>query len=130
MKIVAFILLSVLLIASTLTTAQSVKRQNAPDEQAFAAFWQDFKTAIANDNKAAVASMTKLPFLFDGKELDSAGFVKNYDRIFDRAAKQCIARSKPIKDQGAYYSVFCGETIYGFAKHNGRYKFDSIGAND
>lgn len=101
----------------------------APQPKTFAAFWIKFKTALARKNKAAVASMTKLPFGFDRRELDRAAFIRRFDTIFDRATKRCFARQKPVKDTDSY-SLFCGENIYLFAKVGDEYKFTEIGVND
>lgn len=101
----------------------------APQPKTFAAFWLKFKTALAQNDKQAVASMTKLPFAFDRRELDRATFIRRFNIIFDREVKRCFAREKPVKDTDSY-ALFCGETIYLFAKVGDEYKFTEIGVND
>ena len=34
------------------------------DAKSFAPFWAQFKTAVANKNKEAIAAMTKFPFVY------------------------------------------------------------------
>jgi hypothetical protein len=96
----------------------------------FNTFWRAFKTAIARNNKQAIADMTKLPFMLDGKNEDRAGFLKQFNSLFTRKMKRCIATAKPLKE-GDYYEIFCGEQIFLFAKDtDGKFKFTEIGVND
>ncbi len=95
----------------------------------FTAFWIKFKAALARNDKAAVADMTKLPFMFGSKELDRAGFIKQYSSLFTPSVRRCFARAKPSQDQDAM-EIFCGEEIFLFAKVGGTYKFTEIGVND
>lgn len=98
-------------------------------DAAFDAFWLQFKAALSKHDKAAVASMTKLPFLFDSKQLNKEGFIGKYNVLFPASVEACIKKEKPIFDHDSY-SVFCGETIYMFAKVKGKYMFTEIGVND
>ncbi len=51
---------------------------NVKTDPAFNAFWIKFKSAVARNDKGGVADMTKLPFMLDSKDLDRAGFIKQY----------------------------------------------------
>ena len=95
----------------------------------FTAFWTKFKAAVARSDKAAVADMTKLPFLLDSKELDRAGFIKQYSSLFTPKMRRCFAQAKPSRDQDSM-EIFCGQQIFLFAKVGGVYKFTEIGVND
>jgi hypothetical protein len=97
--------------------------------QSFKTFWMKLKTAVAANDREAVASMTKLPFLFDNQDLNREGFIKRYDEIIDRKARRCFAREKPLREQESY-EIFCGQMIYYFSQDNGEWKFVSIGVND
>ena len=115
----------VILASLVLTNAQT----NATAET-FPAFWTKFKAAMARNDKEAIADVTKLPFLFDSKERDRAGFIQIYNRLFTRKIRQCIAKAKPEKE-GENYDVFCGELIFYFGKDtDGKYKFLEFGVND
>ena len=105
-------------------------KQREQTSRAFTSFWAEFKAAVAKNDRAAVASMTKLPFYFDEKELSRAEFIKSYNRIFDQKAKRCFAREKPLKEKDGSYEVFCGPKIYAFDLVEGKYRFIEIGAND
>jgi len=95
----------------------------------FDAFYARFKSAMIKRDKSAVASMTKLPFLFDSKNLGKQQFITKFEQIFPKDTANCFKREKPVADRDSY-SVFCGETIYVFSKVNGNYLFTDIGVND
>ena len=103
--------------------------QSRSADPSFNAFWIKFKAAVARRDKGGVADMTKLPFMLDSKDVDRAGFIKQYDLRFTQRVRRCFARAKPTKDQDAY-EIFCGEQIFLFAKVEGVYKFTEIGVND
>ncbi len=95
----------------------------------FTTFWVKFKAAVARNDKAAVADMTKIPFLLDSNELDRAGFIKQYNSLFTLKMRRCFARARPSRDHDSM-EIFCGQQIFLFAKVGGVYKFAEIGVND
>jgi hypothetical protein len=105
------------------------QRQSAKIDPAFNAFWIKFKAAVARSDKVGVADLTKLPFMLDSKDLDRAGFIKQYSSLFTPRVRRCFARAKPTMDQDAY-EIFCGQQIFLFGKVDGAYKFTEIGVND
>lgn len=101
------------------------------DAKSFAPFWAQFKAAVANNNKEAIAAMTKFPLDYYGKQLTKADFIKEYDAIFSAEVRRCFRNAKPVKaDDRESYSVFCGQTIFGFEKGKGGYQFTDVGEND
>ena len=107
-----------------------VTAQTPTKPETFASFWKTFKAAIARNDKEAIADLTILPFLYDSKERDRAGFLKIYGQLFTRKIRRCIATAKPLKE-GNGYEVFCGELIFYFDRDtDGRYKFREFGVND
>jgi hypothetical protein len=126
MKTRIAITLALLMLTPVALGAGKPKEQTS---RAFTSFWAEFKAAVAKNDREAVASMTKLPFYFDNKELSRAEFIKSYNRIFDQKARRCFAREKPEKD-GTGYEVFCGPEIFSFGLVEGKYRFIEIGAND
>jgi hypothetical protein len=98
-------------------------------DNSFRTFWTQFKQAVAKNDKQAVASLTVLPFMFDSKERDRTGFIRIYPRLFNARTRRCIARAKPVPE-GEDYEIFCGQTIFYFARVDGRYRFREIGVND
>jgi hypothetical protein len=103
----------------------------AAEAGSFAEFWVQFKTAVAKDDKEAIAEMTKLPFPTGSKPWSKAEFIKECGKLFDQKTRRCFSKAKPIKEEDRdSYSVFCGEEIFVFSKVNGEYRFTDIGMND
>ncbi len=107
----------------------SSQRPTTKTDRAFTVFWARFKAAVARTDKAAVADMTKLPFRLNNKELDRAGFIKQYKSLFTPKMRRCFAHARPSSDQDAM-EIFCGHQIFLFAKVDGVYKLTEIGVND
>ncbi len=117
----------IFLFASPLAESAEIRQE----ARSFAPFWAQFKAAVANNNKEAIAAMTKFPFDYYGKQLTKADFIKQYDAIFSDKVQRCFRNAKPVKDADREsYSVFCGATIFGFEKGNVGYQFTDMGEND
>ena len=105
----------------------------AKKDESFAAFWTQFKAAVAKGDKEAVASMTKFPVEI-GENVSKAVFLKKYPEFFPRKVQACFAKAKPVADKnpqgGVTYSVFCGEEIFLFEQVEGKFLFTGIGVND
>ncbi len=119
---------ALLLMLGSALRVSSQGRSTSVDPE-FTTFWIKLKAAVARNDKAAVADITKLPFLLDSKELDRSGFIKQYSSLFTPKIRRCFARARPSKEQEAM-EIFCGDQIYLFAKVGGVYKFTEIGVND
>lgn len=128
-------LLRVLLMVLALSgVASQSYSQEAQKDQSFAAFWTQFKAAVAKKDKEAVAAMTNFPVEI-GENVTKAEFLKKYPEFFDQKVQKCFAKGKPVKDDEApagrgTYSLFCGEEIFIFEKVDGTYRFTGIGVND
>jgi hypothetical protein len=96
--------------------------QTSQGSRTFQSFWSKFKAAIAKNDKEAIASMTKLPFLFESRERTRADFIKAYDQLFDVKVRKCFASAKVLKE-GDVYEVFCAKRIFYFGEVEGEYKF-------
>jgi hypothetical protein len=77
----------------------------------FHAFWAKFKTAVASNDKAAVAGMTNFPLSMPyGVETvkSKAEFLDEYDGILNMEAdaKRCFQATEPEK-YGARYGIYC-----------------------
>jgi hypothetical protein len=122
-----------LLLATALTflVAMTPIKGAGIKETSFAPFWAQFKTAVANKNKEAIAAMTKFPFAYFGKNLTKVDFMKECDAIFSAKVQRCLRDAKPVKeDDRDSYSVFCEPTIFVFEKGNGGYQFTDMDEND
>ena len=124
-------LLLVTLLSSLLAINPVARAEIKPDARSFDAFWLQFKAAVTKGDKAAIAEMTKFPFDNGAKYLSKEEFIKQCGEIFDRKTQKCFSKAKPVKeDNRDRYNVFCGETIFGFAKVDGEYRFTDMGVND
>ncbi len=92
-------------------------------------FWSKFQSAVAKNDKQAVASMTKFPLEmpYGVRSIRSkAQLMKNYRKIFDAPTRKCFAEARPEFDQaqkGKFY-ISCGEAMmYWFGLVRGEYKF-------
>ena len=121
-----FGLLPLLLVSGVTLSSQTRRAKTDPE---FTAFWTRFKAAVARSDKAAVADMTKLPFMLGSEEVNRAGFIRQYSSLFTPSVRRCFALAKPSHDQDAM-EIFCGDQIFLFAKVGGVYKFTEIGVND
>lgn len=100
----------------------------AADAQ-FDAFYAKFKTAVIKNDKETVAYLTKLPYLYDSKNLNKQQFIAKYNSLFPKATVACFKKEKPMPDKDIY-EIFCGDSIYIFEKVNGKWLFTEIGVND
>lgn len=103
--------------------------QSQTAEPEFTAFLTRFRAAISKNDKEAVASMTKLPFLYESKERSREEFIRIYPQLFTPAIRRCLVRAKPLKE-GENYDLFCGQLIFYLGKDSGEYKLLEFGVND
>src|SRR5688572_27458767 len=74
----------------TVTKVESLATNSADgaeikaEARSFAAFWVQFKTAVAKDDKKAIAEITKIPFPYGTKHLSKAEFIKECGKLFDQ----------------------------------------------
>lgn len=104
--------------------------ETKPEAGSFAPFWAQFKAAVANKDKEAIAGMTKFPVFYRDK-LTRADFMKKFDVIFSAKVRKCFQSAKPMKDGNREsYAVFCGDDIFTFQRDGGRYLFTDVDVND
>lgn len=103
--------------------------QTPKSDPEFTAFLTKFRAAISGNDKAAVASMTKLPFLYENKERNREEFIRIYSELFTPKIRRCLATAKPLKE-GENYDLFCGQLIFYLGKDSGEYKLLEFGVND
>jgi hypothetical protein len=129
-------LLPVTAMPSAPAFAQAPKQDVAAPavKKEFEAFIGKFRAALKTNDSAAVAAMTKLPFMADKSIGDAAQFrAKAYRQNFTAKVRSCIQRAKPVYDRhenNDYYSIFCGEEIFLFARTPAGFQFTEIGVND
>jgi hypothetical protein len=64
----------------------------------WSAFDVQWRAAMALGDPAAVASLTRMPFLFEGRPLDRAGFEHAVPKLFDARLRRCMARAPAVPE--------------------------------
>ena len=132
--------LRIVLATALLNLAPAVAQAKDPVAPAavkkeFEDFIEKFRAALKANDSAAVAGMTKLPFMNDKAIGDAAQFgAKTYRTFFTAKNRACIQRGKAVFDRDDYknenYFIFCGENIFVFAKTPAGFLFTDVSAND
>lgn len=137
MKVLLRMALAAALLPLAPALAQAPKQAvaSAALQKEFAGFIEKFRAALKANDPAAVAGMTRLPFMNDDAVRDAAQF---RDRIYKRRltakTRTCIQRGKAVYDRDGEnnesYFVFCGELIFVFTKTPDGFLFTDIDVND
>jgi hypothetical protein len=130
------ILAAALLLAAP-AFAQTTAPAKAPAalQQEFTGFIARFRAALKDNDAAAIAGMTRLPFPYGEAKLDAAQFrTTAYPKLFTAKARGCLQREKATYDRDPEKSdnffVFCGQSIFVFTKTPAGFLFTEVGAND
>ena len=137
MKILSRIVLAAALAPLAPAFAQAPKEAVASPalQKEFAGFIAKFRAALKANDSAAVAGMTRLPFMKDSSIRDAAQFrEKIYKGDFTAKNRACIRRNKAVYDRDGLnndnYFIFCGELIFVFTKTPAGFLFTEIGLDD
>ena len=137
MKFLLRIVFAAAFVQLTPVFAQAPKKVVASPalQKEFDGFILKFRAALKGNDSAAVAGMTRLPFMNDGSIRDAAQFrEKVYKRNFTAKDRACIQRGKAVYDRDGEnndnFFIFCGQQIFVFTKTPAGFLFTDIGAND
>ena len=137
MKILSRIVLAAALAHLAPAFAQAPKKAVASPalQKEFDGFIAKFRAALKANDFAAVAGMTRLPYMNDSSIRDAAQFrAKIYLPDFTAKNRACIQRGKAVYDRDGEnndnYFIFCGEDIFVFTKTPAGFLFTEIGHND
>jgi hypothetical protein len=137
MKMFSRIVLAAALAPLAPAFAQAPKEAAASPalQKEFNGFIAKFRAALKANDSAAVAGMTRLPFMKDSSIRDAAQFrEKIYKGDFTAKNRACIRRSKAVYDRDGLnndnYFIFCGELIFVFTKMPAGFLFTEIGLDD
>jgi len=78
----------------------------ATKTETFDEFLARFRAALASGRAADVAALVHVPFLYEGKQLDTAGIARIVPQLFNSSVKRCIATARPVPEEGRQV-VFC-----------------------
>ncbi len=115
--------------------AQAPGKPSPAVQKEFDGFIAKFRAALKANDAAAVATMTRLPFMADDSVRDAAQFrAKAYPRDFTAKNRACLQRTKPAYavdgNKNDVYSVICGEAIFTFTRTPGGFLFTDLDTND
>jgi len=137
MKILLTLALAVSLTSLVSAVAQAPKKVTASPEvqKEFEGFITKFRAAVKANDPAAIAAMTRLPFMAENSVRDAAQFrAKIYAASFTAKNRTCLQRSKAIYDRDGNnndsYGIFCGDDIFVFTKTSSGFLFTDISVND
>ncbi len=102
---------------------------NGKVDEAFIAFYEKFREAVAKKEKNAVATMTRFPFSSDVK--NKKDLMKLYDDVFNETLLEAITTmTEVVAEPDGTMSMRQGDYSYIFVKVKDEYKFASVGANE
>ncbi|SEN16563.1 hypothetical protein [Bradyrhizobium sp. OK095] len=137
MEFLLRMMLATALVTLAPAAAQAPKKAVASPavQKEFDGFIEKFRAALKINDSAAVAGMTRLPFMNDKAIRDAAQFrAKIYLTSFTAKNRACIQRGKavydPDQENNDSYVVVCGDDIFVFARTPAGFLFTDIGAND
>ena len=104
-------------------------------QKEFDGFIAKFRAALKANDSAAIAGMTRLPFMNDSAIRDAAQFrAKTYATSFKAKNRACLQRGKALyqreENKTDTYYVFCGEDIFVFTRTPAGFLFTDISVND
>jgi len=111
-----------------LPTALAQKTINAPVQT----FWHQFQSAVAKNDKEAIASLTKFPLGMPytvPKIKTKAEMLKRFGEVMDAESKKCLAKAKAPNKVGSdgSFSIPCGSAmLYWFGLSGGKYKLTLV----
>ena len=137
MKVWLRIVLAAALVHLAPAFAQAPKKAVASPalQKEFDGFITKFRAALKANDSAAVAGMTRLPYMNDSSIRDATQFrEKVYKPDFTAKNRACIQRGKAVYDRDGEnndnYFIFCGEDIFVFTKTPAGFLFMEVGVND
>jgi hypothetical protein len=127
-------LFSIALLQCAPVLAGASKRAPPAIQAEFNGFRSKFAAALKADDAAAVAGMTRLPFMGDAGVSDAAQFrAKTYKDNFFPKARACLQRGAAVYDHhenNDNFSISCGDSIFTFTKTPAGFLLTDIDAND
>jgi hypothetical protein len=98
----------------------------------FEAFASDWRRAVARGDLQAVTATTRLPFLFEGRPLDAAGFGREaWPALFTPTLRRCWAQAPALAEPGApaERAITCGAYTLHFDATGGAWRLREFSAD-
>jgi len=108
---------------------------SAAVQKDFGDFIAKFRAVLKANDPAAVAAMTKLPYMADASISDAAQFrAKAWPRDFGAKNRACLQRAKPVYDRDGnrneIYAIACGGSIFTFTKTQAGFQLTDVDVAD
>lgn len=95
----------------------------------FTAFLARFRAAMSARDAQATADLTQLPFMYEGRMLDRAAFVRAVPALFDARVASCLARAE-VRREGGDRTLHCAPyTFYLRPGGDGRWRLAEFAAD-
>lgn len=138
MKVLFGILLAAALVYLAPAFVQAAPKEAVASpavQREFDDFIAKFRAALKANDSAAVAGMTRLPFMNDDSIRDAAQFrEKIYKPKFTVKTRACIQSGKTLysrnSEKNDSYAIFCGQDIFTLTKTPVGFLLTDIDAND
>ncbi|MDQ8022331.1 MAG: hypothetical protein REI94_10860 [Moraxellaceae bacterium] len=115
-------------IALTQTGAQAAGAQDRDDGD-FNAFMTQFRRAAEQGDVPALAAMTRTPFLYENRQLDSAAFARvAVPQLFTAKVRRCM-NSASVHAEGMQRVVFCPPYAFYFGRSGNAYRLLEFAAD-
>ena len=88
-----------------------------PGAAGFDAFYARFRDAVVRGDAAAVAGLTRVPFLYEGAPRDRAEVARIVPALFPAAVRTCFGGTRPAAEEDGFV-VSCPPYLFYFA-HGG-----------
>ena len=101
-------------------------------DDGFAAFHATFRIAVARGEVQAMVALTRLPFLFEGRVLDAAGFRREvWPALFTPALRRCWVQARALTEPGqpGERSLHCAPYALHFVADGGRWQLREFSAD-
>lgn len=105
------------------------KSSSGKPDEAFIAFFEKFREAVAKKDKNAVAAMMRYPFSSDVK--NKKDLMKWYDDVFNEAIVEAITTmTEIVAEKDGTMTMFQSDLMFSFVKVGNEYKFANISAGN
>lgn len=92
-------------------------------------FESHWRAAMASGEPAAIAALTRLPFLYEGRSLGRAGFLQAVPMLFDAGTRRCLAGAPVVREpaEPGVRVMFCPPHSFYFDADGGAWRLREFG---
>lgn len=99
-------------------------------EPDFAPFHAQFRAALQRQDALALAALTRLPFLFEGRAHARESFVRQvWPQLFSAALRRCLVQAPVLDDGPGQRQLFCRPYSFHFDARDGAWQLREFSAD-